>query len=139
MRRPLLKYGMGALLAGGIIAGAATMAFADTTYGFQFSLPGYGGVACTSTLATAGSNAPKIYVNFQGSSMSPDYANFTGANSNCEMNADATWKTLYTPGQTGLASKGYVQAGTVPNESVRLMGGSGTLQGSQTIYGQWTP
>lgn len=135
MRGRLIRYGIGGLLAAGVIAGGASMAFASTigpAESYDFALPGYGGVNCTQQIQTATTEAPYIYVALTNSSF--NYANFTAATTGCSQLAGAQWATVYL----GAAAETKIYGNTYQGESIKLMGGSGTLQAPQQVQGPWS-
>lgn len=133
MRRRFLKRSGTALaLAAMIVAVTGSLAFASQAY-YSFTIPGNGGVACTTQTETATTIAPYIEVEITGESPSGQTtANFTAANTNCAQLNNAQWQVA-TLGAGNVS----IYVDDTQGQSIKLMGGTGLAQPQSTVSGYW--
>ena len=135
MRKSSIKrFAIPVILVASSLALMGSAAMAAGPYSFSFTIPGYDGVAFTSRTVTASSTlAPYIEVELTSTSPSNNNnANFTAANANGVMLSGAQWLNVSV-------GSGYqaIYAGDTAGQSIKLMGGTGILEGQTTVTGNW--
>lgn len=133
-KRGIKRLAIPVILVVSSLALMGSAAMAAGPYSFSFTVPGYDGVAFSSRTVTA-SSALAPYIEVELTSTSPsnnNNANFTAANANGVMLSGAQWMNVSV-------GSGYqsIKVQDTAGQSIKLMGGTGILEGQTTVTGNW--